>query len=282
MCADRLKNSEARYPKKGRSRFRERAPFSNLGGRLAAAGGAAAVGALVATAVGGHEHAAFGAVRRVFEGGPAARDAIRLRRDSRNWSRGRYRLRRRRSSRSGAIVIEVIRRDEFSAEPAADVIDDRFRVADFGIAGVAGRLEAGVAEFIDERAQRNAVLQCDGGGQGEGVHDAGERGAFLGHLDEDLAGRAVLVFADGEIAFVAADGKFVGDGGALVGKLAAARVASEELLLLRRSTLRSHRFGDRRGNRRGNRSSSLGFLFFAGSRKRLRALGIVAVNSHCF
>ena len=49
--------------------------------------------------------------------------------------------------------------------------------------------------------------------------------AFLGHRDEDLAGRAVLVHADGDVALVAADRELVGDRLALVGQLAADRRA---------------------------------------------------------
>ena len=53
------------------------------------------------------------------------------------------------------------------------------------------------------------------------VHQAGDGRAFLGHGDEDLAGRAVLVLADGDVALVAADGELVRDRLALVGELAA-------------------------------------------------------------
>jgi hypothetical protein len=53
---------------------------------------------------------------------------------------------------------------------------------------------------------------------GEAVHEAGDGGTFFGHADEDLAGLAVGVEADGDVAFVAGDGELVGERGALVGE----------------------------------------------------------------
>src|SRR3546814_2570238 len=49
---------------------------------------------------------------------------------------------------------------------------------------------------LDVLFKRHAVLQADRDGDGEVVHQAAEGGAFLVHVDEDLADRAVLVFAD--------------------------------------------------------------------------------------
>ena len=51
--------------------------------------------------------------------------------------------------------------------------------------------------------------------QSEAVHQAADRGAFLGHGDEELAGFAVGIEADGDVALVSADVELVGDGGAL-------------------------------------------------------------------
>ena len=45
----------------------------------------------------------------------------------------------------------------------------------------------------------------------EGVHQAADRGAFLGHRDEQLAGAAVGEEADGDVALVAVDVELVGD-----------------------------------------------------------------------
>ena len=130
------------------------------------------------------------------------------------------------------VGIQIIGGDEFPAQPTADVIHDGLRVADLRIAGVAGRLEARVDEFVDQSA-RSGTPYCRaiGDRQREGVHDAGKRGTFLRHLDEDFAGSAVLVHADGDVTLVAADGELVGDGAALVGQLATLG-AREKLLLL--------------------------------------------------
>lgn len=136
---------------------------------LAAARGAAAVRALVAASVGGHQHAAFRARRRVVDRNTLARGHFRLRmpdvhhrRISRRFRsscfcgcRG-YLLRCHRS-----FAIEIIRRNEFAAEPASDVINHRFGVADIRVSGVARRLEPGIHEFIHQCTQWNSILQCD-------------------------------------------------------------------------------------------------------------------------
>ena len=70
-------------------------------------------------------------------------------------------------------------------------------------------------ELFAENLERHAVLQRERDGGGEGVHQAGDRGAFFGHADEDLAGLAVGIEADGDVALVAGDGEFVSDGRAL-------------------------------------------------------------------
>ena len=92
---------------------------------------------------------------------------------------------------------------------------------DLRVPGEARRLEARVRELVDQELQRHAVLQRQRGRGGEAVHQAGDGRAFLGHGDEDLARRAVLVHADGDVALVAADRELVRDRLALVGQLAA-------------------------------------------------------------
>ena len=52
------------------------------------------------------------------------------------------------------------------------------------------------------------------------VHQAADRRAFLGHRDEQLAGPAVGIEADGDVALVARDVELVGD------ELAACRAAA--------------------------------------------------------
>ena len=109
-------------------------------------------------------------------------------------------------------------REEADLDPAEDVVHDRLGVADLLVAGPAGGLEAGVGELLAEDAEGNAVLEGEGDGGGEGVHESGDGGAFLGHANEDLAGLAVGVEADGDVAFVSGEAELVGDGGALGGE----------------------------------------------------------------
>ena len=74
------------------------------------------------------------------------------------------------------------------------------------------------ANFSQRTLERDAVLEGERDGGGEGVHEAGDGGAFLGHADEDFAGLAVGVEADGDVALVAGEAELVGDGGALGGQ----------------------------------------------------------------
>ena len=117
--------------------------------------------------------------------------------------------------------VELVSGEEAELHPAEEVIHDGFGVADLLVAGPAGGLEAGVGELLGEDLEGDAVLEGEGDGGGEGVHQAGDGGAFLGHADEDFAGAAVGVEADGDVALVAGDAELVGDGGALGGEAVA-------------------------------------------------------------
>jgi hypothetical protein len=96
---------------------------------LTAADGAAAVGALVATAVAGYEGAAFGAQRSIFDYRSEGKILLRLR-------LGRTELRR-----LTGLGDAVLRSEELGAEPAEDVIHDRLRVGDLLIARPAAGLK---------------------------------------------------------------------------------------------------------------------------------------------
>ena len=111
--------------------------------------------------------------------------------------------------------------EEAELHPAEEVIHDGFGVADLFVAGPAGGLEAGVGELFGEDLEGDAVLQGERDGGGEGVHEAGDGGALLGHADKDFAGAVVGVEADGDVALMAGDVEFVGDGGALRGEAVA-------------------------------------------------------------
>ena len=118
--------------------------------------------------------------------------------------------------------------EEAQLQPAEDVIHHRLGVADFRVLRPAAGLKAGVGEFLAQQLERYAVLQSDGDGAGEAVHQAADGRAFLGHGDEDLAWLPLWLEADGDVAFVASDIELVGDGEALVGQTMAARPAEEQ------------------------------------------------------
>ena len=102
-------------------------------------------------------------------------------------------------------------RQELRRHPPEDVVHDRLREPDLRVPRHPGRLEPHVAELVDEDLQRHAVLQRVRDGLRERVREAGDRRAFLRHHEEDLARRAVLVQADGDVALVAGDVELVRD-----------------------------------------------------------------------
>ncbi len=57
------------------------------------------------------------------------------------------------------------------------------------------RLKSSEHERIDKLFQWDAMLQAQGNGDGEAVHQTSEGGAFLVHIEENFSQRAVLVFA---------------------------------------------------------------------------------------
>lgn len=111
--------------------------------------------------------------------------------------------------------------DEVEFEESCDVVDDGLGLGDFGVAGGAHGLEAHALEADDGVVDGQAVLDGEGEGAAECLAHAGHGGAFLGHFDEELAGRAVGVEADGEVALVITHAELVGDGGAGFGEDAA-------------------------------------------------------------
>ena len=102
--------------------------------------------------------------------------------------------------------------DEAARDPAHDVVGHRFGEGDLRVAGDALRLEAHVAELAHEVFERHAVLEAERDRRREGVHQPPHRRALLADVgEEDLADRAVLVFAGGDVALVAGDRELVGD-----------------------------------------------------------------------
>ena len=119
-------------------------------------------------------------------------------------------------------VGEVVAAEIGDGQLAEDVVEDRGGVLD-GVVALhqAGRLEAREGEGVDVLLERHAVLQAERDGDGEVVHQRAEGGAFLVHVDEDLAEPPVLVLAGAEIDLVAADGGLLRVALAPVGQLLA-------------------------------------------------------------
>src|SRR5438270_8471986 len=200
-------------------------------GKLATPGRLSAVLALVAGPVSHGEPAAARAWRRVGCGieslvsgrlrGRGGRVAVAIR-------RGGFALRRRElhdtieqlllGRRIGDLgradktkLRAVLLREEAIADPAEDVVDDRLRESDLRIAGPAGGLEAHVRELLDEMRQRDPVLERERDAETEGVHHPREGRPLLRHRDEELARRAVVEEADGDVALVSFDRELVGE-----------------------------------------------------------------------
>ena len=117
---------------------------------------------------------------------------------------------------------------KFGAEPLEDVVHEGLGHRNFRVLGEARGLEAHVGELVHQGFEGDAVLQRERNRRREGVHEAGDGGAFLGHDDEDFAGLAVFVEADGDVALVAGDGELVSDRAALVRQLTALPTYSKE------------------------------------------------------
>jgi hypothetical protein len=145
--------------------------------RLAAAAGAAAVHAFVATAVADHDRSAdvaTGSVSHVDHVGEgvggvhaAGRWSLVVGRWDRTYRAVQIAYAFGRWLRLGAQVFEeelLLSAEEAHLQPTEDVIHDRLGIADVSIAGPAARLEARVREFFAEQAQRHSVLQGDGDG----------------------------------------------------------------------------------------------------------------------
>ena len=66
-----------------------------------------------------------------------------------------------------------------------------------------------VRKLLHERLHRYAILQRHRDRRAEGIHQPADGAAFLGHRDEHFAGRAVIVQADRDVAFVPGDVELV-------------------------------------------------------------------------
>ncbi len=76
--------------------------------------------------------------------------------------------------------------NELMSHPAEHVVDDRGSVSDSRILGEAGRFKALVGEFLDERFERDSILECHARERADAIHQSADGGAFLGHRDKQL------------------------------------------------------------------------------------------------
>ena len=128
-------------------------------------------------------------------------------------------------------------------------------------------------ELFAEQAQRDSVLQRDRGGQREAVHQAADGRSFFRHGDEQFAGLAVGIEADGDVALVVPDLELVRDRSALFLQ-AVAHGAGRSVHVL---FLETHgRVA--RAHTGGRAFCGLG----ACGRQRLRFLAAVAIDGYCF
>ena len=103
-------------------------------------------------------------------------------------------------------------------EAAEDVVHHRAGEPDVRVVGQAGRLEPHVGELGHVRVERDAVLQADRDGHGEGVHHASQRRALLAELEEHLAHAVVRVAGGGHVALGPGHGEPGHGGGPLPGQ----------------------------------------------------------------
>ncbi len=169
--------------------------------------------------------------------------------------------------RHGVVPCDILSRavlfaeagNELHTQPAEDVIHQARRKPHVGVRRDPHRFKALVGELVDEAGQRDAVLERDAGGGADAVHQSADGRAFLRHGDEELAGGAVLVQADGQIAFVTADIEAVGDAVAGIGKPTAHGAIDDPLDdALDHLHLGSARRLSRRSSRRGSPLRGLG------------------------
>jgi len=110
-----------------------------------------------------------------------------------------------------------------------------------------------VAELVHQHFEGHAILHGHGREDADRVHQAGDRAAFLGDLDEHLARGAIVILANVDVALVAGDIELVAQRATVL------RQASAD-----RSEFRLGRY----------------FLGLARGVQRLRALAPVAVDGH--
>src|ERR1700722_12920319 len=96
-------------------------------------------------------------------------------------------------------------------EPTEDVIHDGLGVANLFVSSPAGGLKTSVGELFAQNLERHTVLQGERNGRGKRVHEPGDGGTFLGHLDEDFTRLPVGVKTNRDVAFVPGNGELMSE-----------------------------------------------------------------------
>ena len=73
------------------------------------------------------------------------------------------------------------------------------------------RLKSRMLKLASQAIDGHSILEREAREYGDGVHETADGGALLGHFDEHFARLSVVVVTDGEVAFVATDGKLMRD-----------------------------------------------------------------------
>ena len=156
---------------------------------------------------------------------------------------------------------------EFLAEPPVDIIHDGFRHREFGIVRESRRFKPHVAELIDERFQRHAILQRHRSQNRHCVHQPGDNRALLVHAEENFARLSIIVEADVDVTFVSTDAELVRDSISLVRQPLPNWPFSRDIDNLTLQCLRG---------------VTLGGILLAAGRERLTALAAIAIDGEAF
>ena len=99
------------------------------------------------------------------------------------------------------------------------MMDEALRISGFFVKPLGSKRWC--ANFLQQRFQRHTVLQRQAGKRADSVHQSPDCRTLLRHRDEQFARLAVFKQADGQVAFVAGDVEFMGDGRAGIRQAAA-------------------------------------------------------------
>jgi hypothetical protein len=179
--------------------------------RLGTSARPATVDAFVAATVSHHERSAGRTQRRIAhlirvvqELGDAGRGLV--------WRPANFPA----SSRSCDKQRQLLSGQEAQLHPAEEVVHDGFGIAHLLVAGPARRFEPGMRQLVTQHLEGHSVLETDRHHRAETLHETCDRGAGLGHPNENLARLSIGIKAHGQVAVVSRDGEVMVYGRAFV------------------------------------------------------------------